>query len=695
MARTGTTRGTARGLTARPKLRGHQFAVSAPRAPRGAIGPSGLRRAADAISRRPKSQWQEEAFAYYEALPEVGYVIDHTAKVVALCAVRLVEETPDGEIPSENTVALDVMRQLVGPRGGFREILRRAALLVQIAGEAHFVGTPVDDESEAVFWEMLSSQEIVYDPNAKGWRRNETGEAKADIDVDTYMAHFWRSDARFSGRPSCALRHCLDTCRQMSLLDQMTEAIISSRLPMGLLLLPETISWQSPLERTDQASEEEEDPDFLAALVEHLSAPIRDFTSAASLVPLVISAKSEDLEKIRVLDVHRDLDKYAQELRSELRVRLAIGLDVPPEILQGKSAANHWTSWNVDNDMLFKHVVPLGDAIADFLTYAYLRPMCEIADMSVGDAARFTLKFDPAPLATKQDDDSKAIDLWARGLISDNAVIEKQGWDPDVMKPDDKERSRRLLEQLVTSKAVVLSDAGWRALGLDPSWFTVTPVGFGGFPSGSGGGPIDPSDPDEETAGGIPDSGTTGMPTRPGRPQRPPTGSPSDQGLPERPDSVPTDVLVAKLAASADSARDRALEKAGNRIITAVGRRPQFAGRLARCSKFDVMHNISREELAAMNFTADSLLDGAWTQFEQTARYWIRTHLQSWGIELPVADAAAAQAAVRIAEGLQSYTVEHFHTAVAVNRDGFKVPVEPIAFAVSNAQTIIAERLGG
>src|SRR5690606_15096600 len=47
------------------------------------------------------------------------------------------------------------------------------------------------------------------------------------------------------------------------------------------------------------------------------------------------------------IDLARDLDTLYLNLREEARTRLAVGMNVPPEIMNGKGGLNHWC---VDTD---------------------------------------------------------------------------------------------------------------------------------------------------------------------------------------------------------------------------------------------------------------------------------------------------------------------------------------------------------
>lgn len=758
MARTGTTRGLLRHPSSRRSATG-SFAIRAPQRTNAA---SGLHRLSEFTPRRNKELWQADAFTYYETLPPVGYVLDHTATTVSGCSLRMVEEDPiKGQVPSRNAQAEEILNNLVGPRGGTQEVLRRGALLLQICGEGYLVGSPIEGEAESIFWEFLSPFELLI-PESQGqpYRRNSMGGGdKPDLDPNTYVARMWRSDAKHSERAHCALRRCLDACREMTLLQQMVEAIISSRLPMGLLLVPDDMTWSSPLHRIDETSggaddsvDDDDEPDFMDDLLRHMGAPIRDYGSAASLVPIVVSANAADLASVKVVELARNLDTYAAGLRTEMIGRLALGLDVPPEVLQGKSMLNHWSAYNVDTDFLFKHVVPVGNLLCDFLTYAYLRPLLEIGGMDVKEAAKFSILFDPSPLATRQNDDQKAIKLWEEGVISTQFMLARQGWDPDEAMPDAKERAQRYAERILmaTAGSLHLTDDGLKGANLDPKWFEIAAVAIaeaqakmaadqakaqaaeqakqqaqaakdaaaaGQLPPGDPNAPGPPGRPPRVPPGGGGQNGKDatnaggplGNPTSGGASKEPalPTKKPGD-GAPPRPRSpgeggtkapkpftvvneADTDslLLVHRLAARADAARDRALERLGVRALPALKKNPVCAQRLINKRTIDVLSSISTRELTEAGIRPSEQLVGEWGDFEGTARGWLRDHLtEARGFNDVEADAAAATATARLVAGLHTFTVEHLHSVpMQLNGTPFKVPIELCAEAVYLAET--------
>lgn len=733
MARNGQTTSTLKRATTRSR-RANQFAITVPTgAP--ASSPAVARKAGEfPPPRGVKAAWQEDAFSYSETIEPVGYVAHLTANTIAACdlvlgwiddddAIQTGDQIADAEgapDASQIDVARTALRALKGPIGGIEEIMRRAGLLLTVAGEFYLLGSPVDpdDEAAGVWWEALSPIEITP-PRSTGEKakRNRDGAGHQELDPDkNYLARVHRSDGRYSDRADCALRRCLDTCRELFMLTQMMEAIITTRLPMGLLLMPSSLSHRSPLQRmahevgnTEDELVAEEEPEFIDDLVEHLSAPISDLRSAASLVPLVVEGNADDLDSIRIVDLSKDLDSYASALRAEMIRRLAIGLDIPPEVLEGKGGLNHWTGANVDADFLFKHILPTGKLIAAGLTTAYLQPILEAeGDMAPEQSSRWVLVFDPSPIASGADDSEKAMRMWEAGVISDRTLVEKQGWDPDAVMPDEEERARRMVEKLLFTHSpnVRLTDEALELVGIDPKWveWVGGPQDQAAFASDAepfGDAPQKPPAKAGDGTGEIPGTtnqnpADTGPGGKVGRPQ-PAGAAGDDQPDPKGPQQA-TALLVDRLRIAADHAWLRALEVAGGRLVSASDRhsevRRAYRARLTAINhKARVCASLSDGDLKALGFTPQRLLEGAWTELDRFTRGQVTRWLEAGGMAPYDAVRAAAVAAEQLVTAVDEWTRTNLHRDVPCDADMLHVPVDLIVACLPAPPARRARRL--
>lgn len=420
-----------------------------------------------------KDRWQVDAYSFAETIGEVGYVVHLTANTVAKCRlrplVREMQETDDGDMVRVEADTNDervwrVMDGLVGPRGGdMRELMRVAALHLQIAGEAYLVGSPVAGLTVNGFvWEFLSMEEVRHDRTGMKrvkWGANGTPE---EVDLNGYVARMHRSDPRFSELADSPLKRVRTICREVILLTQVVDAVAKARLSAGILFMPWELSW-GPLQEWEdpQSTTDDVDP-FEEALIEHMKAPVEDRASAASLVPLLMRGPAHiggtpTKQLMGLVDITRELDEQYQSLRREALERLGAGLDIPPEVMAGKGGLNHWTGYSIDADFIGRHVVPVGQMIADFLTSAYLRPMLVTHEgMTQEEAAKYRLEFDPSPITSRADSGPVSRAAYDRRAVSLEAYLRANGLDP-ADRPSDDETKVRILTDLLLSNPLRLA----------------------------------------------------------------------------------------------------------------------------------------------------------------------------------------------------------------------------------------------
>lgn len=503
------------------------------------------------VPARRGHEWQRDAFSFNELIGEIGYLNNLVANLVSTCELRVVETRigVDGLEMEESSDprAARVMAAFTGPQGGQKELKRRAAMHLQIAGESYLLGTPLKDKFDRAagfMWEFLSTEEIrvTAGQGKQQIKRNASGLSDGDagfVDVEAFIARLWRPDPRYSMRADSPMKRVLPICRELVVLSEVVDSIAKSRLSSGMLFIPEEMSF-GPINETEAPNESDDFDEFIATLVEHMSAPVRDRTSAAGLVPLVVRGAAEYGDKIRLVQLAQDLDATFHDLRMELLDRLAKGLDAPPEIIGGKAGLNHWSSYNVDADLIGKHVNPVGEMIAEFITVAYLRPMlAEFEYLSDDEVQRFELVFDSRILTARQDEGPAATGAWDRLALSDTSYLRANGFELDDY-PSEDERKRRTLEK------VLMADPGTYGPLLLPELYPELSYLFDGVePTPVNAAPAAPVD-----SPAIADPAAAMLP-----PQEVPTVS---QG-PSEPAVAATGDLVDKLTGAADVALVKAL----------------------------------------------------------------------------------------------------------------------------------------
>lgn len=662
------------------------FAMLLPQRYLAKVSSAGLRKIADFDpAGRKGHEWQRDAYTYNELIGEIGYLHNLTANLVSSCELRVVEikDDPDGAgvtmSESGDPRVRRVMDAFVGPQGGQKELKRRAAMHYQIAGESYLLGTPLKDEfdmAQGVSWEFLSTEEIriAKDGNRQVVKRNSAGISDGPgsgdsgfVDVDAYIARFWRPDPRYSLRADSPMKRVLPICRELVVLSEVVDSVAKSRLSSGLLFVPEELSF-GPLDESEEEGNDTDDIDrFIEALIDHMRAPVEDRTSAAGLVPLVVKGAAEFGKEIRLIPLAQDLDSTYQSLREELLKRLAQGLDAPPEVIGGKGGLNHWTSYNVDADFIDKHVNPTGEAIAEFITVAYLRPMLlEFEDFTEEDVDRFRLVFDSRSITSRSDEGPAAGQAWDRMALSDLAYLRANGF-TDNDYPDEDERGRRLVEKLILADPVNLGPM------LLPKLFPELAPMFGG------GGQPAPAVATPATPVATPEPVTVPAPVA--APEAQPVASTTG----EAPTGASIDGLLDRLATAADAALERALERAGNRAISKASKHPILRDQFKAAPKNGVLTVMNDADFRLLGMTRDELVSDAWDVFVPRGKTWVSDWLIGEGESSFVADEIATLAMKDVARHLDEWLVMGIGKEIPVGKNGLRVPYQLISEPLADA----------
>jgi len=407
--------------------------------------------------------WQREAYGFYNVIGEVAYVISKTADTVAMCdIVPIVDDesiAPGGWRETPDDRVLRVWKAFTGARGDKKELYRKAAMHYQIGGESFLVGSNIKDRhglEGGVLWQFLSPLEITVEGGGRSVKRTYNYAGMQPVELkDTYVARLWRSAPDFEQQPDSALKHSLPIMNELVLLSQVVDAIAKTRLPAGILFVPDEMSFGSYDETEDDSDETDDIDPLTQELTEQLTAVVENRASAASLVPLIMRGPAEFADKIKLIDVARDLDKAFIDLRIHLLSRLATSLDIPPEMMTGVGGLNHWSSFNIDSNFVNRHVKPIGESLAEFLTTAYLRPMLiQFEGMTDEEAATFSLHFDPAKVVARADTGPNARLAFDRGEIKAVAFLRENGLD-EADAPDREERKIHDLRALMQAEPII------------------------------------------------------------------------------------------------------------------------------------------------------------------------------------------------------------------------------------------------
>lgn len=516
-----------------------------------------------------RQEWQRDAFDYFDSLGEVKFGANFVGN--ALSKLRLfigfrptpdddpvsVLDVPENERPRGWQQAIDALDRLRSPIAGHAEILRRYGVNITLVGECYLVGLDKDDDAKER-WAVHSIEELI--PKTDGQFQlidpvdehgQQSDKPKVLADPADFTLRIWIPHPRRTQLADSPLHGVLEICEELLLLERAVRAQAKSRIPAGLLAIPEELS-SGPLQPTGGDGEEATEDKFLEDLARALVTPIQDEQDASAVVPLVVRGKGDLLEKMQHITFSRDSDKYLEERTERALRRFAQGVNVPPEVILGLADTNHWNAWLI-TDETFRGIEPLAVIGCDALSLGYLHPTIGKAGVAPEDAQKLLVWYDPARLVVRPNKAQDAKDLHASLVISDHALRQATDFD-DEDAPEEDELARREKRARPVARDVPVDE--------DP-------------------GPPEEEPEAEEEAPTEDEGETASAITAAAR------SDVSDIG--RRLHQIDRE-LKARLEASFDAALRRALERAGSMIWNKAKSKPNLK---------DVIQGVARTEMAA------------------------------------------------------------------------------------------------
>lgn len=410
--------------------------------------------------------WKKRAWTAYDAVGELRYVCQRIANSLSRVSLYAADIDPatgrPTTTPTENSTVSGIVNDIAGGPAGQAALLSKLVTHLTVPGEGWIaVIVRSTDAGQVEEWHVLAADEI----STRGSRitlKLEDGtdhafNAQTDILTRVHRPH--PKNSRESDSPVRAALPILDEITRTS--DAIDGAGKSRLAGNGMLLVPSEISMpvtEPPKADPDAPGLPPGEPvttersvsaqDLMVQLQQVMTTAISDRTSAASMVPIVLKASGEHLDKIRHITFESEVTETNLKTRDSAIRRLALSLDIPPEILTGVGGTNHWNAWAIDEDAINTHFAPLITIICDALTEAILRPL--LAKEQI-EASAFTIWFDLSNLAQNPNRSEDAKSAFDAGVIGAGTLRRELGFTDDDAPPEDMSESdkRQLAVQMV------------------------------------------------------------------------------------------------------------------------------------------------------------------------------------------------------------------------------------------------------
>lgn len=473
-----------------------------------------------AASSTARDGWQSRAWDYRFDVPEVGYAATFLGNIAARMQLYPALASPTGEppdrldegqdtglsggsdgpsaVPAQYAAdAAEQVARLGEGRSHAGEILGPMAEIMEIPGEGRLVLQNDLDADDGEYWSFRSRDEIRARDGK--WYICDTPADREGVELGHPDDNVWRvhrPNRRYSGLAYSPMQPLLGECESLLVTGRELRSATRSRIPAGILVLSNDLrlAGENQLDPvtgqpyTEAAAERA----FSEVMGRHLRTPVEDEGSVSALVPMLLRAPSELIEKcLHLVSLARAEDpKLLDRINASLR-RIATGLDIPAEVILGVADVNHWTAWQIERSTFTNHVEPLVQLCVDALTAAVLRPALTALGWPRALVQRTVLWYDPAAVIAQPTRSADADEAHDRLAISDATYRQAKGF-AETDAPDDAERARRIEEARVLKGSRTLT-------GGDPT-------------GGAGDGGTTPSPDDPTAADTAASARTAGLP---------------------------------------------------------------------------------------------------------------------------------------------------------------------------------------
>jgi hypothetical protein len=536
---------------------------------------------------RPNQEWQKECYRHYEICGEARFAANFYGHAMSRARLYVAQRgTTDKVDRIEDGPAFEVLADLFNGKDGQAQMLKALGIHLTVAGECYLVGRTVNGQDA---WEIVSILEMKV--SGDKWTI-VYGDGMADVKLtdEDVVIRIWNPNPARRIEADSPFRSLLPVLTEIEWATRNIFAQTSSRLAgAGILFMPQGMSFPKPPPQEGQEQTTSEDESeaslFMRTLADAMLTPIEDPSSPSAMIPVVVTAPDDAIDKAKLMHFWSNLDEKVLEMRASAINRFADGMDLPREQIMGMSSNNgtgggtsngvsHWGAWQVEESTIKMFLEPMLELVCNALTVGYLRPLLEDGDggdeetgLPAPTRVEEFIHYDTSALRLRPDRSEEAISLWDRGLLKTSTLLRETGFDVSDM-PDDTEFKTWLLRKIASgSNTPEQVAAAARALGVD-------------LPSDT--------NPAAQPNEAPPPPSLEDHPSRPRTPGE------------DRPLPAPDAAAAAVLAAS-DALVWRALERAGNRIRQNAGIKPPG------------VPSYEMHTLVQVNGTADSVLNDAWS----------------------------------------------------------------------------------
>lgn len=399
--------------------------------------------------------WQDEGWKMYRAVGEFRYACDWVGSMLSK-ALIFATEYKDGKVTRlpANHVAQQTVEGLFNGPDGRTEMFRMFGIHFSVAGECWSISYPDPDQKDEGIdrWELVAPQNIrnVGSPAVPIWNlHGQPLDPRVDP-TEVLVVRYWRPDPLRPQEAFAPTLGVLPYLREIVKASQHIAAQFDARLASaGIVLLPSSMSLPTPPDQEGRTVRASSAGELFTLLQKTMEQSLRGAGTARSRVPIIITADAEDIAAAHHMKFWTELDEKAIEMRNDAVRKLALGMDMPPEVLEGTSDSNHWNAWQADESAIKAHTEPLLKLITSSLADGILRPAIKDDLPSGTNLFNISIQADTSEMRLRPNRSKEAIELFELGLLSAEAVLRETGFDEADL-PGEDEIKLQLLRKVAS-----------------------------------------------------------------------------------------------------------------------------------------------------------------------------------------------------------------------------------------------------
>lgn len=378
--------------------------------------------------------WYMQAWHYFDCIGEYRYACQWVGNLMSRA---LLFPTYEGK-QTDKSEALEVMGLLFGGPEGQREMLRQLGTHLTVAGDSYIFGE--EDGNNPDKWRVVAATSV----KNKGTESEPVFEVNGKLLDDPLSIRLWRPHPADYDKSDSPTRAVLNILAEIEAFTQDTMSQLRSRLMRaGILALPTEMTFGSVRSQSPNA----EDPDdatlmaqssnnnidaLLIEILETIMEAIADPDSPAAQSPILLQVPGEFVDKIKHITFWTPFDENSKAMREEAIRRLALGMDMPPEVLTGTAEMNHWNAWQIEEASIKAHTEPLLQIITSSLAESYLRATLVGGGMDPEEARKYSIGVDTSKIRLRPNRSRESQELYSKGELSPRVMLIENGFDPET-----------------------------------------------------------------------------------------------------------------------------------------------------------------------------------------------------------------------------------------------------------------------